>query len=92
MLATLEINQIVVRMKEQAQASQASIHRIVAQVTIGISDAVKRKLPSIETLKRTARRQRALQNPLSLEDLVIPDKFKRTLDGDGFLLYDSEQG
>jgi hypothetical protein len=31
-------------------------------------------------------------NPLSLQDLVIPDEFKRTLKSQEFLLYDSGEG
>ena len=52
------------------------------------------KLPKIDSLKRTTRRQRQIINhaypqPLTLADLVLPIEYQQTTKGDQFILYDS---
>ncbi|KAI6647534.1 hypothetical protein LOD99_8800 [Oopsacas minuta] len=59
-----------------------------------ISVSVSVKLPKLESLKRTIRRQRLLTSnvhpqPTSLEDLEIPEEYKLTNIRDLFLLFDS---
>ena len=54
------------------------------------------KLPKIDSLKRTIRRQRQIINhaypqPLTLADLVLPIEYQQTAKGDQFILYDSGQ-
>lgn len=58
-----------------------------------MSGRVLAKLPERESLKRCARRERrknAPANPKSIDDLEeIPELYRKTCDGDNFLLYDS---
>ena len=55
------------------------------------------KLPKLDSLKRTVRRERQTMNaapvqPEILQDLVIPPEYQITEKGDNFLLYDSGRG
>ena len=59
-------------------------------MTVSVGAAAK--LPKLESLKRTIRRQRQVTNnvqpqPISLEDLEISEEYKRTVKRDEFLLF-----
>ena len=61
---------------------------------MGVRDAVAVKLPSVANMKRTIRNIRAKENagpalPHSRLNLIIPEKFTKTIKGDLFLAYDS---
>ena len=81
-------------LKRKARDTQNSTHHIIGETVMMISEGVSVKLPKLESLKRTIRRQRQLTSsvqpqPASLEDLEIPEEYKRTNKGDLFLLFDS---
>ena len=87
--------EVKVGMKRKARNSQDSSHHIVGEglqtVTEGTAAA---KLPKLDSLKRTIQRQRVRQQtapvqPTTLEQLALPEEYKRTSKGEQFLLYDS---
>ena len=54
-------------------------------------------LPKLESVKRTIRNYKSISiescgNPSTTSEIVIPDKYKITLKGEPFLLYDSGFG
>lgn len=60
----------------------------------GVSGAVIANLPERENLKKSVQRERKKTTPSNPKRLVdlgdIPEKYRRTLSGDNFLLYDSK--
>ena len=83
-----------VGIKRKAQETQDSTHCIIGEHLISVCEGTAAKLPKIESLKRTIRRQRQVTNsvlpqPSNLEHLEIPEVYKRTSKGDVFLLFDS---
>ncbi|KAK9707759.1 hypothetical protein QE152_g27644 [Popillia japonica] len=81
-------------MKEVAQQLELSTQGVVAEVPRGLSLASTAQLPSVSSLKKTVQRVRnelrgAPANPRNLIELVLPENYKRTTDGELFLLFDS---
>ena len=59
-----------------------------------VNEGAATKLPKLESLKSTIRRQRQVTNnvqpqPISLQILEVPEQYKRTVKGDEFLIFDS---
>ena len=82
-----------VGIKRKAQDTQATTRQIIGENLMTVSAGAAAK-PKLESLKRTIRRQRQVTNnvqpqPISLEDLEIPEEYKRTVKGDEFFLFDS---
>lgn len=78
-------------LKRKAANSNASTSCVVSSVVSEVPVLAAGGLPRIETLKRTVQRCRSKNIapiPKKISDLVIPDSFKVTLDGDRFLLLD----
>ena len=83
-----------VGLKRKAQETQDTTHHIIGQRVMVLTEGAAAKLPKLESLKRTIRRQRQSTTnfrpkPATLEDLQIPDEYQRTNKGDLFLLFDS---
>ena len=82
--------------KRRAQQTQDSTHHIVGENLATVTQNATIKLPKIDSLKRTIRRQRQIINhaypqPLTLADLVLLLEYQQTTKGDQFKLYDSGQ-
>ena len=86
--------EVKVGMKRKARDTQDSSHQIVGETLQTVSEGTSAKLPKLDSLKRTIQRQRvrlqaAPVQPTSLEQLTLPEEYKRTSKGEQFLLYDS---
>ena len=82
--------------KRKAQETQDTTHHIIGEHLMTVTQGSATKLPKIDSIKRTIRRQRQIANnvhpqPTSLGDLVLPVEYQQTTKGDQFLLYDSGQ-
>lgn len=78
-------------LKRKAADSVASTSVIVSEVLRGTSALAVPGLPLVATMKRSVRLYRSAHvgpTPKSVSDFVIPEEYKRTLDGDNFLLVD----
>ncbi len=92
--AMIEKRKLMSDMKEKATATQESTHQIVASASIGVSSAVAGKLPPVPYIKRSIQRLRqGVQipaiNPVNLTQLIIPNEYTLTANGNPFLLHDS---
>ena len=90
-----EILDIMHNVIERAVTTQEGSHNIVVDALNFASQPALGQLTSVNNMKRVIRRARERKgampvNPLSLQDLVIPNEFKKTCNGEDFLLYDSE--
>ena len=79
-------------LKRKAQETQDTTHHIIGQGVMVLTEGAAAKLPKLESLKRTIRRQRQSTTnfrpqPATLEDHQIPDEYQRTNKGDLFLLF-----
>ena len=77
------------QVSSRAATSQESTHQIVTAAVNSASPATVGCLPSESVLKRTAQRTRvragnAPPNPTSLAELVIPQEYTTTANGDDF--------
>ena len=81
------------KMKDRALNSEDSTRCILASGLELMNDSSISVLPKFDSIKRTIRRQKACTEKFdistSAENIIIPDKFKLTLKGQQFLLYDS---
>ena len=78
---------------ERAVTQEGSQNIVVDALNFASQPALG-QLTSVNNMKRVIRRARKRKgampvNPLSLQDLVTPDEFKKTCNGEDFLLYDS---
>ena len=81
-------------MKNRARDTQETPHQIVTRAVEGMSEECSAILPTISHLKRNLRQcrqrsQNSLPVPQNTQDLVIPQEYKNTKNGEQFLLYDS---
>ncbi|XP_059169402.1 uncharacterized protein LOC131951125 [Physella acuta] len=81
-------------MKQLAEETEATPQQIITQSITTITEDAKAKLPSIPHIRRNIRRQRqTLKHPLSdprnVDDIIIPEQYTMTQDGQQFLLFDS---
>jgi len=95
--AKIEARKVIIGVKQRAATTQESTHQIVATTSAGVTAAVAGQLPAIRGIKQTIRRARRQQQiplptPGYLLDLIIPDVYKTTIDGENFLSYDSGPG
>lgn len=95
--AKVEVRRAMTKVKAQAKATQEATHQIVAATLRDVSTAAAGQLPPVRSMKQTVRRARRqdgvpLANPANLDDLEIPDVYKKTIKGDDFLKYDSGSG
>jgi hypothetical protein len=86
------VRQVITDVREGAKTNQNPLV-IIAEAT-NVDPAAQHALPSKALLKRQIKRIRKSESgipaiPTSINELVIPDSFKRTLNNDNFLAYDS---
>ena len=84
-------------LKRKARDTHDSTHGILGDVLETVNEGTTIKLPKLDSLKRTIRRERqsidaAPAQPESLEHLIIPPEYQVTQKGDNFLLFDSGPG
>ncbi|RWS19276.1 uncharacterized protein B4U80_09559, partial [Leptotrombidium deliense] len=90
----IEAKVVLATMKEKASTSTESPQQIIAGISGNLSLSVSCKLPKVKLMKRTIQRTRikdsdAPINPNSLEELVIPERYTKTVKGDDFMFFDS---
>ena len=78
--------------KDRAIATQEPGHQIVATVSDQVSAALAGQLPQVRNMKQGIRRARRrvgtpLPSPSNLQELDIPEQFKKTTAGNEILLY-----
>ena len=84
-------------MKDIASNSEQSTRGILS---LGIEEMLPNtvnKLPNLESMKRTIRNYKSMSiencgSPTCAAEIVIPEKYKNSLKGEPFLLYDSGYG
>ena len=81
-------------MKRKARDTHDSTHHIIGEALEIVTIPSVIKLPKLESLKRTVRRERqtidaAPVQPDSLQELIISPEYQTTAKGKNFLLYDS---
>ena len=85
------------KMKDIASNSEQSTRGILS-IGIGeMNSSTINKLPQLESVKRTIRNYKSLSiencgSPTCAAEIVIPEKYKTSLKGEPFLLYDSGFG
>ena len=84
-------------MKNLATTSEQSTRGFLSLGTATMHQMTINKLPKLESVKRTIRNYicknvESCGNPNCAAEIVIPDKYKSTLKGDRFLLFDSGIG
>ena len=92
--ARQEVLKAVLRMKRQEEETEEAPQQIITQSISTITDDAKAKLPTVYHLHRNVRRHRQAVNnplpvPLNVDEIVIPDRYKVTHDGQDFLLFDT---
>lgn len=92
--AKIEVKNIISKINKAAETTSDHPQVIVASYTEGISESASVQLPAVRSLKRNIRKARNRANkshhiPASLSDLIIPQMYRRTSNGDNFLLFDS---
>ena len=81
-------SEVKVGMKMKARDSQDSSYHIVGESLETVTEGTDVKLPKLDSLKRTIQRQQAAPvQPTTLEQLTLPEEYKRTSKGEQFLLY-----
>ena len=95
--ADIEVKKTMAEIRHKASTTQDRSAQIISGASAGISEAAAAKLPpnknmrqSIQYIRRQDQNFPALPN--NLENLVLPDEFKQTLEGEEFLKYDSGPG
>ena len=85
------------KMKDLASVTEQSTRGILSSGIETMHPSTVNKLPQLESVKRTIRNYKSISiescgNPTTPAEIVIPDKYKITLKGEPFLLYDSGFG
>ena len=85
------------RLKRSAEESQETTQQILTAALATVDDQTVARLPRIDHMRRNIRRQRhavqeILPQPASAQDMVIPDAYQTTSQGERFLQYDSGRG
>ena len=84
-------------LKGIARNSDSSTRTLLAISVEGMTGECINKLPKLDSVKRTIRRckrgeEEYYDNPSSSAEIIIPDRYKFTLNGNSFLLFDSREG
>ena len=92
-----EIVQSISQMKDRATNSEDSTRSILASGVGTMSNSSIAALPRFDSVKRTICRVKSsttdnVSNSTLLEEIIIPEKYKYTLKGHPFLLFDSGIG
>ncbi|XP_050501027.1 FLYWCH-type zinc finger-containing protein 1-like [Diabrotica virgifera virgifera] len=81
-------------MKEAAVRTRDTPHYIISNSSCQLHFAASSQLPSIESMKRTIRNVRLKKNseptlPKTRAEIQFPDEYRKTDNGEDFLLFDS---
>ena len=84
-------------LKRIAANSDSGTRTLLANSVEGMAAECIIKLPKLDSVKRTIRRckrgdEEYYGNPSSCAEIIIPDRYKFTLNGNSFLLFDSGEG
>ena len=86
----------ITKMKTRAENSEESTRLIFASGIGTMTDSAISTLVKFDSLKRTIRRHKSGREDFNIstsaEDITIPEKFRTTLKGQSFLLFDSGIG
>lgn len=86
----------ITKMKTRAENSEESTRFIFASGIETMTDSAISTLVKFDSLKRTIRRHKSGREDFNIstsaEDITIPEKFRTTLKGQSFLLFDSGIG
>ena len=90
----VEVVKALTEVKQKAASSQDSSHQIVTSVTNSVSQEAVVQLPSSTALKRKIQRTRVAAGnvpptPASLPELQLPERYRKTHNGEDFLLFDA---
>jgi hypothetical protein len=90
----IKARKILVDMKKLATESQISTQNIIAKCVENVEQSVASKLPATILMKRTIQKTRkntsgSPPEPMNLTQLIIPDHYQKTANGDKLLFYDS---
>lgn len=81
------------KLKEDAKNSRNTSRQVVTNAINGLNKSTMATIASEKSLVKMVSRLRHNQNhpknPRSVEELNLPDEYRRTIKGDNFLLYDS---
>ena len=85
------------KMKDIASNSEQSTRGILSLGIEEMHPSTVNKLPKLESVKRTIRNYKSMSiencgSPTCAAEIVIPEKYKNSLKGEPFLLYDSGYG
>lgn len=85
---------VINELKRKAVETNNSPSELINSISTGIHISVAAKLPSVTQLKKTANRMRASEEdfpatPTTVQDIDLPEQFRRSLGNDNFLLFDS---
>ena len=94
--ARADIIKGITRMKERATNSEDTTRSILITGIQTMNDSSISMLPKFESVKRTIRRKKSSTERFDIakvaEEIIIPEKYKLSLKGQQFLLYDSGIG
>ena len=84
-------------MKDIATDCEQSTRGIISKGIGEMNSSKINKLPQLKSVKRTIRNYKSISNencgsPTCAAEIVIPEKYKTSLKGEPFLLYDSGFG
>lgn len=93
-VAKITASKILTGIKRKAVECNETPNQIISSASVGVHLSVAAKLPNIKLMKKTIRRARNLEqdhpkNTLHPEDLVIPEKYKKTNENEQFLVFDN---
>ena len=94
-LALLKVNEMMTEIKSQAFITNEPPRAIIAAASTSLTAEASTSCPSISSMSRTIgqlheKNIRDVGPSTPLDDLIIPDKFKKTKTGENFLIYDSK--
>lgn len=92
--AEIEGMKMMNNIRDHAKRTQDAPHFIVSTASVGVSQAAAAILPKVSSIKRTIRNVRTKHEaapalPVHRSDIVIPENYKNTKNGEEFLLFDS---
>ena len=93
----MQVKEIINKIKCEAINTTNTCQSIIASSSQNISSSVATQLPKLINIKKNIRKQRRLEKcpypiPSCISDIIIPEKFTKTLNGDQFLYFNGCQG
>lgn len=93
-LCQVECRKVVNNIKAKALSSMANTSQIISECTRNLPRSVCVSMPSLQSIKRTIqnvrhRNNQVPLNPISLEELVIPERYRTTHTNHNFYMFDN---